>query len=237
MPILKLKKFNLVSLSLVLELFLNSSQVFARGGENADKENLEPNTAVFNFYSPTRTHRNRPIHLSPHSDLQNVIYLFHDLETKELSSLEKVDFQNREATVEEFRSKIMHLEAWVAEQRRLGRLLKFHRYVGLVTQGKDQVRSALDRFREHGIACNSSTDLSEKRLCLGLSKSAEEKKIPEMVSLIHGAHPSQIRAFEAYFIQLFGGLEDLGWNSNPGDLGAFQEFFKVTLSAKRKILF
>ncbi len=198
------------------------------GGGASGLASPDPSKTAF-IFTPNRTTVSQALDMSPASqDLRFVIYLIHD---HPLLSFNKVDLESRVIGAEEFELKMGDFKHLTRSLRQSGTLHGFHRYIGYVSQRKRTDRSASKRFSEHVRDCNSVKRSSEKRLYLGLRNNSGLGVRTRMTVLAYNIHPTQIAAVEAYLIRLFGGLEDLGWNSSSGSLLALANLLTPSTSA------
>jgi hypothetical protein len=176
------------------------------------------------IYTPEMTHKRRIFSVSPNSKGKTwVIYLIHDF-PEDVIKFQKVNLRNRAVSFSEFQNHVGELNQLVQDLKTRGTFYSHHRYIGLVSAGSNLDRTTENRFNEHRNDCNRKTEVSEKRLCIGLRQASREERNVNMTVLLYGVAENQLEAIEPALIKLFGGLEDLGWNSNPGNLTAYREF-------------
>lgn len=149
---------------------------------------------------------------------KQAIYLIHD--AGPLIQVPKIDFQNQHLEYLDFKYLVNPIIQYLNDIKANKTLYSFHRYIGKVAYQKNPDRTAFDRYKEHLRSCENPYEM-EKRLCLGLRNT---QVTVSMTAFAFNVPLYQIDAIEAYFIDLFGGLEDLGWNSQPGDLLKLNRF-------------
>jgi hypothetical protein len=220
------RNFTLLALCLVI---LTTGSAFAvnpksgtseNDGETNNKRNISEvdNSGLVAhafLYTPNKKNKIEGFALSPDSKSKsNSVYLIHDF--KDSLNFKKVDFGKKEVSEEDLNSKFKEIRE-LAEILRSNELLySFHRYVGKISENESKSRTALNRFKEHASLCNSVSKGSKKRLCLGLQRNASLNRHVTMTVVASNVHSNQLDDVESRLIDIWGGLEDLGWNSKSG---------------------
>ena len=168
------------------------------------------------------------VDISPESKgKKSAIYLIHDFEGDKLDLGPKVDLEFSDSLNErEMTEKLRTLIDKVLTLKQEGGLYQFHRYIGLVSSNEKDTRTTYSRYQEHCKTGNRLGKESERRLYLGLkkNKASHPARLNKMTVLVFNVNGNHLKGLEAYLIQLFGGLEDLGWNSQRGN---YEELCKV----------
>lgn len=169
----------------------------------------------------------------PNTGSQKIQSLFADSNGQPI----KIDFEGKVLNVHEFLQKLHPLQEKAYLLRKKPGWLKNQLYVGKVgITERNPDRTVEHRTSEHRSLCNSQS-LNENgqnnRLYKALRECAKALDQIYQEVVVYNIHPTQIDITEAHLIEVLGGLETGGMNSNGGSRSSYAHFLSGLTSAER----